>query len=727
MEALLILVIVASLLALGYAAFNFIGIKKLDEGTDRMSEIASSIRVGANAFITYEYKIIAIVVAIITVVFAIIFSIQYGNFSWEPSVCFLIGVVMSAAAGWVGMKIATYANVRVSNTARLTKDIGSTLKIALKGGSVMGLCVGGFALLGLFIVYIIFGIGLNLISEEALIAGQHVFTQCLSCYALGCSIVAMFNRIGGGIYTKAADMGADLVGKTEAHIPEDDPRNPATIADNVGDNVGDVAGLGSDLLESFVGAISSAIILAVSLSLSAAASDASIPYDILLKMMYFPLVFVSVGLVASILGIAYVLLKKGSDNPHRDLNISTWSAAFITIIGGFVANYLMFGKESSEIFKLTNFNIGYISPWIAASLGVVSGVVIGAIAEYYTSYDYKPTQMISHASKEGSALTITQGLAVGMKSCMYPLIVLGITTYASYAVSGMFGIAMAAVGMLSFVSATVSVDTYGPISDNAGGIAEMSELEPEVREITDKLDSVGNTTAAIGKGFAIGSASFAALSLMVSFLYAFQPAGSKLELNFTDPKILAGALIGGALPYLFSGMLIEAVAKAARKMVEEVRRQFREIPGILEGKAKPDYKTCIEISSQGALKEMKVPAVLAILFPLVSGFLFGPYFVGGLLIGATLSAIMLAIFTGNAGGAWDNGKKYIESGAIEGQGKGSPAHDAAVVGDTVGDPLKDTVGPSLDILIKIMSTVSLVAAVLFSKYNLLDVILNMMK
>lgn len=727
MEVLLILVIVAALLALGYAAFNFIGIKKLDEGTDRMSEIASAIRVGANAFITYEYKIIAIVVAIITVVFAIIFSIQYGNFSWEPSVCFVIGVVMSAAAGWVGMKIATYANVRVSNTARLTKDIGSTLKIALKGGSVMGLCVGGFALLGLYIVYIIFGIGLNLISEEALIAGQHVFTQCLSCYALGCSIVAMFNRIGGGIYTKAADMGADLVGKTEAHIPEDDPRNPATIADNVGDNVGDVAGLGSDLLESFVGAISSAIILAVSLSLSSAASDASIPYDILLKMMYFPLVFVSVGLVASILGIAYVLLKKGSDNPHRDLNISTWSAAFITIIGGFVANYLMFGKESSEIFKLINFNIGYISPWIAASLGVVSGVVIGAIAEYYTSYDYKPTQMISHASKEGSALTITQGLAVGMKSCMYPLIVLGITTYASYAVSGMFGIAMAAVGMLSFVSATVSVDTYGPISDNAGGIAEMSELEPEVREITDKLDSVGNTTAAIGKGFAIGSASFAALSLMVSFLYAFQPAGSKLELNFTDPKILAGALIGGALPYLFSGMLIEAVAKAARKMVEEVRRQFREIPGILEGKAKPDYKTCIEISSQGALKEMKVPAVLAILFPLVSGFLFGPYFVGGLLIGATLSAIMLAIFTGNAGGAWDNGKKYIESGAIEGQGKGSPAHDAAVVGDTVGDPLKDTVGPSLDILIKIMSTVSLVAAVLFSKYNLLDVILNMMK
>ena len=721
MEALLILVIVAALLALGYAAFNFIGVKNLDEGTDRMKEIAAAIRVGANAFITYEYKIIAVVVVIIAIAFAAIFTVQYGEFSWEPSVCFMIGVIMSASAGWVGMKIATYANVRVSNTARNTKNIGSTLKVALKGGSVMGLCVGGFALLGLFLVYIIFGFGLNMLDIEAL-RGAHVFTQCLSCYALGCSIVAMFNRVGGGIYTKAADMGADLVGKTEAHIPEDDPRNPATIADNVGDNVGDVAGLGSDLLESFVGAISSAIILAVSLYLSNVANNLEVSDEMLSKMMYFPLVFAAIGLIASILGIAYVLLKKGSDNPHRDLNISTWSAAGITIIGGFVATYLLFNGENADILKVAGFNIGFISPWIAASLGVVSGVIIGGIAEYYTSYDYKPTQTIAQASKEGAALTITQGLSVGMKSCMYPLIVLGITTYVSYAVSGMFGIAMAAVGMLSFVSATVSVDTYGPISDNAGGIAEMSELEPEVREITDKLDSVGNTTAAIGKGFAIGSASLAALSLMVSFLYAFQPEGSSLDLNFTNPLILAGALVGGALPYLFSGMLIEAVANAGRKMVEEVRRQFRDIPGILEGKAKPDYKTCIEISSQGALKEMRMPAIISIIFPVIAGFLFGPYFVGGLLIGATLSAIMLAIFTGNAGGAWDNGKKYIESGAIEGQGKGSPAHDAAVVGDTVGDPLKDTVGPSLDILIKIMSTVSLVAAVMFYNYNLLYLI-----
>ena len=726
MEVLLVLVIVAALLALGYAAFNFASVKKMDEGNARMSEIAEAIRVGANAFITYEYKIIAVVVAIIAVAFAVIFSLQSSTFMWQPSVCFVIGTVMSACAGWVGMKIATYANVRVANAANKTRNIGETLKVALKGGSVMGLCVGGFALLGLFIVYIVFGMLLGLLDITALTTGGHIFTQCLSCYALGCSIVAMFNRVGGGIYTKAADMGADLVGKTEAHIPEDDPRNPATIADNVGDNVGDVAGLGSDLLESYVGAITSSIILAVSLFLSNIASSGAASENMLQKMMYYPLVFAAIGLVACILGIAYVLFKKATDNPHKDLNISTWAAAAITVIGGLVVTYLMFGKAGAADMAFAKFNAGWLSPWIAATLGVVSGVIIGAIAEYYTSYDYKPTQIIAQASKEGPALTITQGLAVGMKSCMYPLIVLGITTYASYAVSGMFGIAMAAVGMLSFVSATVSVDTYGPISDNAGGIAEMSELDSDVRNITDKLDSVGNTTAAIGKGFAIGSASLAALSLMVSFLYAFQPEGSTLDLNFTDPKILAGALVGAALPYLFSGMLIEAVANAARKMVEEVRRQFKEIPGILEGKAKPDYKTCIEISSQGALKEMRVPAILSILFPLVCGFLFGPYFVGGLLIGATLSAIMLAIFTGNAGGAWDNGKKYIESGAIEGQGKGSPAHDAAVVGDTVGDPLKDTVGPSLDILIKIMSTVSLVAAVLFRDYNLLDWIMKMM-
>ena len=715
----LVLVIVAALAALAFATFNFFTVKKMEEGTDKMSEIAAAIRVGANAFIVYEYKIIALVVVIIAVLFVFM--------SWQSAICFVIGVCMSASAGWVGMKIATYANVRVSNKARVTKNIGETLKVAFRGGSVMGLCVGGFALLGLFLVYMIFGVGMGLMSIDAIKNGS-VFTQCLSCYALGCSIVAMFNRVGGGIYTKAADMGADLVGKTEVHIPEDDPRNPATIADNVGDNVGDVAGLGSDLLESYAGAISSGIILASHLFLVSAANDGSFSEALLEKLFYYPLVFAACGLIACIIGIATVLFKKGSENPHRDLNVATVVSAALTILCGFAATTVLFKDPSlSGVLEAAGFNLGYLSPWIAASIGVISGVIIGSIAEYYTSYDYKPTQLIADASKEGAALTITQGMSVGMKSCMAPLILLGVATFASYAVSGMFGISMAAIGMLSFVSTTVSVDTYGPISDNAGGIAEMSELDPEVRDITDKLDSVGNTTAAIGKGFAIGSAAFAALSLMVSYLYSFNDPSTPLELNFTNPLILVGAMVGGALPFLFSGMLIEAVAKAARKMVDEVRRQFREIPGLLEGSAKPDYKTCIEISSQGALKEMRVPAILSIVFPLVAGFLCGPWFVGGVLIGATLSAIMLAIFTGNAGGAWDNAKKYIESGAVEGQKKGSPAHDAAVVGDTVGDPLKDTVGPSLDILIKIMSTVSLVAVALFRDYNLLDWLMTMIK
>ena len=712
---IMFVVLAAAAIALGYALFNYKSVKGMDEGNARMSEIATAIREGANAFINYEYRIIFIVAGIVAVVFGIIFSFEEGTFRWEPSAAFVLGTSMSALAGYIGMKIATYANVRVSNTARLTLKIGSTLKVALKGGSVMGLCVGGFALLGLFLVYVIFGFGMGYLNMDSIETTGSIFTQCLSCYALGCSIVAMFNRVGGGIYTKAADMGADLVGKTEAHIPEDDPRNPATIADNVGDNVGDVAGLGSDLLESYVGAITSSIILAVSLFMHASIENGLIAKDMLEKMVFYPLVFASIGLVASVIGIAYVLFKKESDNPHRDLNMSTWAAAAITVIGGFIITGSFFKGAD---FTGTGFSLGYLSPWIAASIGVVSGVVIGAIAEYYTSDAYAPTRKIAHASVDGPALTVTEGLATGMISCMAPLIVLGIAIYASYAVSGMYGLAMAAIGMLSFVSATVSVDTYGPISDNAGGIAEMSRLDPEVRHITDKLDSVGNTTAAIGKGFAIGSASLAALSLMVSYLYAFSPSGS-LDLNFTDPLILAGALVGAALPYLFSGMLIEAVSKAAQKMVEEVRRQFREMPGILTGQDKPDYKTCITISSQGAIKEMKTPALISILFPLVSGFLFGPYFVGGLLIGATVSAIMLAIFTGNAGGAWDNAKKYIEAGGVEGHFKGSAAHDAAVVGDTVGEPLKDTVGPSLDILIKIMSTVSLIAAVLFSQYNLL--------
>jgi K(+)-stimulated pyrophosphate-energized sodium pump len=718
MDILIGIVILAALLALGYAAYSYFYVKKMKEGTDRMQEIAAAIRLGANTFIRYEYKVITIIALIIAAVLVILIS-------WQAACAFLIGAIMSASAGYVGMKVATYANVRVTNKARETGKLGETLKVAFRGGSVMGLCVGGFALLGVFIVYMVFGFGLGQISEIA--AGdmnvnwlglEAPFTMTVSSYALGCSIIAMFNRVGGGIYTKAADMGADLVGKTEAHIPEDDPRNPATIADNVGDNVGDVAGLGSDLLESYVGAIMSAVILACELFRS---HGTEIADALLHNMMLYPIVFAGVGLIGCVLGIAFLLIKRNlSDNPHMELNMSTWVSAGLTILLGLGVTALLFNGFDKSVLTNAGFKAGVLSPWISAVIGILSGIIIGMFAEFYTSYDYNPTKKIAQASLEGPALTITQGLAVGMKSCMAPVIILGLAIYVSYAVSGMYGVACAAIGMLSFVSATVSVDTYGPISDNAGGIAEMSYLDEKVRGITDKLDSVGNTTAAIGKGFAIGSAALATMSMMTSYLYSYTPADESILLNLIDPLTLAGALVGAALPYLFSGMLIEAVAKAARKMVEEVRRQFREIKGLLEGEVLPDYKTCIEISSQGALREMRVPAVMAILVPIVCGFLFGAQFVGGILIGSTISAIMLAIFTGNAGGAWDNAKKYIETGAIEGSGKGSPAHDAAVVGDTVGDPLKDTVGPSLDIFIKIMSTVSLVSVTVFSHYNLIS-------
>lgn len=727
MDILVILVIFAALLALAFAAFNFFSVKNLEEGTDRMKEIAAAIRIGANAFINYEYKVLYTVVAIVAVLMAVVTS-------WQAAAALVIGSVMSGCAGFIGMKIATYANVRTSNEANRTRDIGKTVKVAFRGGSVMGLSVGGFALLGIFIVYMVFGVAMGQLGDTSettnwLGVSFLPFTMTLSGYVLGCSMVAMFNRVGGGIYTKAADMGADLVGKTEAHIPEDDPRNPATIADNVGDNVGDVAGLGSDLLESFVGAISSGVILAYHLVLSAVAQNVAVPDALLGRLILFPVTFASLGLIACCIGIASLLFKKNmSSNPHKDLNGATYVSSGLTIVLGILAAYLLFSEfTAQELQAVMGFRFGFASPWIAAAIGVVSGVVIGAITEYYTSADYNPTKILARASLKGPALTITQGLALGMRSCMAPCVVLGAGIIVSYMISGIYGVSMAAMGMLSFVTATVSVDTYGPISDNAGGIAEMSRLDPEVREITDTLDSVGNTTAAIGKGFAIGSGALAALALMISYLYSYNEMGTELVLNIINPMILAGAIMGAALPFLFSGMLIDAVAKAARKMVDEVRRQFKEVPGILDGTANPDYKTCIEISSKGAIGEMKVPSMLAIIVPVACGFIFGPTFVGGLIIGSTLAAIMIAIFSGNSGGAWDNGKKYIETGAIKGAGKGSPAHDAAVVGDTVGDPLKDTVGPCLNIFIKIMSTVSLVAVSVFARYNLADLLAKLFK
>ena len=714
-------IIIAVVGALGFAAVNFILVRKKKTGTKLMGEIAVAIQEGASAFLANEYKVISWIAVIIAAALGLVVS-------WYTAVVFILGALMSSTAGLIGMKIATLSNFRVSNAARETKSLGKTLKVAFQGGSVMGLSVGGFAILGLGIVYLVFGhilgqaepknltivtnwIGIDFIPFEMTVTG----------YALGCSIIAMFFRVGGGIYTKAADMGADLVGKTEAGIPEDDPRNPATIADNVGDNVGDVAGLGSDLLESYIGSLIASVVLSTYMFYTSLSTPDPMPGEVVTKMIHFPITFAAIGIIASIIGIFFLVVKREGDKPHRELNTSVWSTAGLTLIGGGVLTYFTFrGMDLSA----TGFNAGVMSPWIAAILGIASGIVIGQLAEYYTSYDFKPTQHISQASKEGAALTITQGMAVGMKSVFFPVVVLAVAIIGSNAVAGLYGVAMAALGMLSFVVATVAVDTYGPIADNAGGISEMAGLESEVRGITDKLDSVGNTTAAIGKGFAIGSAALAALSLFASYLYSQaepgQSASLSLVLNMIDTLTLAGALVGGALPFLFSGILIEAVAKAARKMVQEVRRQFDANPRILSGDDKPDYKQCIEISSAGSIAEMKFPALIAVITPLASGFIFGPKFVGGLLIGTTLAGIMLALYNANAGGAWDNAKKYIENGMYG--GKGSNSHSSAVVGDTVGDPLKDTVGPSLDILIKIMAVISLITVSIFSKYNLVGVL-----
>ena len=719
---LTIIVMFAVVLAFAYAAINFHLVKRLREGNGKMQEIASAIREGANAFLLYEYRVAAGIAAGVAVLLALFIA-------WEAGIAFLLGAVMSSAAGYIGMKIATYANVRVTQTADETRDVGKTLKVAFRGGSVMGLCVAGFALLGALVVYLCFGWAGGMLSLDGGEVVTHVnpvtkqsynLSIILSGYALGCSVIAMFNRVGGGIYTKAADMGADLVGKTEAHIPEDDPRNPAVIADNVGDNVGDVAGLGADLLESYVGAIMATVILALEVFVHTAGFTSE---SLLQKLMLFPLVFAGVGLIACVVGIAFPLLRRRLKDPHLELNLATWIAAGVTLAGGCALSVLLFQGEDAAQLTAAKQNLGAITPWVACAVGVVAGILIGMLSEYYTSDRCKPTRGIAEASRGGPALTVTKGMATGMISCMLPVLCLVAAIFICYAIGGMYGVGCGAVGMLSFVAATVSVDTYGPISDNAGGIAEMSGLDPAVRDITDTLDSVGNTTAAIGKGFAIGSAALATMSMMSSYLYAAaEGAMTELVLNVVRGDVLVGAILGAALPFLFSGMLINAVSASAEKMVGEVRRQFREIPGILEGSGKPDHKKCITIASQGALRGMIAPALIAVLVPVVCGFLFGAGLVGGLLVGATLTAIMLAIYAGNAGGAWDNAKKYVEKGGLEGQGKGSPAHDAAVVGDTVGDPLKDTVGPSLNILIKIMSTVSLVCVVVFQNFNLLAAI-----
>lgn len=707
----LVAVMVIAIFGAAYAAFNYVKVKALDEGTPEMSEIASAIRTGANTFLRNEYMVLSVAIVALTLVFGFFIA-------WPCAISFLIGVAMSGLAGLIGMKMATLANVRVTNTARLTRKIHDTLKVALRGGSVMGLLVSACALFGLTIVFLVYKdqIGSGSITNWAGISFVP-FSMIITSYSLGCSIVAMFNRVGGGIYTKAADMGADLVGKTELNLPEDSPQNPAVIADCVGDNVGDTAGLGSDLLESYMGAIVSAIVLTLHLFQSHMAKGLNFSEALCEKMYMYPIYFCAIGLLACIAGLAFVFKKSNGENPHKELNKATWISAGATALFTLILTIVMFANvDLGDI----PFKLGIFSPWVSACFGIISGVILGRIAEYYTSDEFKPTKELANMSEEGPAITITQGLAVGMRSTLFASVAIGIALLFAYVIAGVYGVAIAAVGMLSFVSVTVSVDTYGPISDNAGGIAEMTGLPGEVRSITDSLDSVGNTTAAIGKGFAIGSAAFATVSLMISFLYSFNPIDKDVVFDVLNPFTLAGLIIGGAITYYFSGLLTQAVSKSARKMVDEVRRQFKEIPGLKEGTAKPDYKSCIGIATKGALGEMKKPALIAILVPIVSGFLFGPQFVAGILLGTTLAAILLAIFTGNSGGAWDNSKKYIEAH----KGKGTEAHIAAVIGDTVGDPLKDTVGPSLDIQIKIMSTVSIIMVCFFSKFNLVSIILS---
>ncbi|SHH39606.1 sodium-translocating pyrophosphatase [Thermosipho atlanticus] len=703
-------------LAIFFAFLNFYLVLKKSEGTEKMRGISLAIREGADAFISHEYSVVFKLAIPISIILGFLTA-------WYVGVSFLIGAVMSSLAGFVGMKIATRANVRVANAARETKDIDKTLKIAFQGGSVMGLSVGGFALLGLVIIFTIFSYQLkpeNLVIVKNFLGINFIpFAMTVSGYSLGCSIIAMFDRVGGGVYTKAADMAADLVGKTELNLPEDDPRNPATIADNVGDNVGDVAGLGADLLESYVGSILSAIVLASYIF----ALTGNQFYETAKKLIFYPLSYTMIGLLSSIIGIYYIILKKGAGKPHKDLNAALITSATLSIIGNFIFTYFyLSGTPNLQNF---GFKFGAFSPFFSSVLGVFVGIIIGLLAEYYTSDEYSPTRLLSEKSRQGTAIVISSGMALGMKSVFLPSLFLFFAIVLADYFSGLYGVAMASIGMLSFVATSVSVDSYGPIADNAGGISEMSELESEVREITDRLDMVGNTTAAIGKGFAIGSAALAALSLFASYIFSQTSPGQFvknvfdiLNLNIVNARTLSGAIIGAALPFMFSGVLIESVVKSAALMVDEIRRQVTESPGILDGTVKPDYERCVKISAAGAIKEMSKPIFIAVATPIISGFLFGTEFVGGVLVGTTLSGIMLALYTANAGGAWDNAKKHLEQGKLEGLSKGTPEHSALVIGDTVGDPLKDTVGPSLDILIKIMSVISLILAPLFMVYHL---------
>ncbi len=691
-------------LTLVYVCFNFFRIKRMDEGTAEMVEMAGIIRSGASTFLKTEFKMIFLVVVLVALIFSLFVEKTSG-------VTFLLGACMSSAVCVLGMRSATYANVRTANRARETKSIGETVKVALCGGSISGLAVQAFGMLGLVLILIVWGV-----DPEAEGTGFLANLVCnpsimrITTYSLGCSIVAMFNRVAGGNYTKAADISSDILAKLRHDMPEDDSRVPNVIADFIGDNVNDIAGNCSDLLESFVATMAAAIMIAVSLFTSTKGGVTAATFT---ATCTYPIVLAGVGLFGCLLGLAFAAVRKMGDNPSRELNLATWISAGLTVVLGLVAAYFVF--RDVELYE--DFVCGWMSPWISSVLGIISGIAIGSITEYYTSTDFKPTRKLAELATEGEAFVVTKGDAIGSRSCLAPILIIGIALFVSGKICGTYGIALSALGMLAFVGATVSIDAFGPIADNAGGLAESCHLPADVRTITDKLDSVGNTTAAIGKGFAIGSAAFATVSLIVAYVGNYS-VGVEPILNMASFVVVAGGIIGGALIEYFSAMLADNTIESARFMADEGDRQLS-IPGVLEGTVKPDYNKCIEMAAKQALRKMLVPSVLALMIPILGGFFFGVEFVGGILVGATIVAIPRALFMGNSGGAFDNAKKYIEGGFLENHGKGSPAHKAAVTGDTIGDTRKDVVGVALDIFIKMMSTVANTLGSIFSHITLI--------